>query len=338
MSWLTTPSKPGPKTAALKRRLGFLADGFYLTRSGFAVKRLAFWRIALRCVVTALVTWLIIVGCLRLAKNKIIFHPVKGLTISMSALGYPFEDVWLTGSSGGKLHGWYLPAPPGHRTILLFGGAAGNLAFLIDRIKLLRETGFGVMAIDYEGYGLSEGAPSEAATYHDAEAAWDFLVSRGIEPEAIVIYGYSLGGAVAARLAKSKMDHQNPLVLDCAFTTFSRLVAWKIPKFKSLGRQVFGQTYDATVSMKGLKPKVLLVFHAHEDEEVPVWMGHGLYDNHRVGDRWYTELYGGHDDFPLNASIYRITLETRLGVAISPPEPLASEEEDAPSPRASFAF
>lgn len=118
-----------------------------------------------------------------------------------------FEDCLFTGEKGITLHGWFFQAKKSANPVILWcQSSVGNLSLHFDRIKLLQQAGFDVFIFDYRGYGKSKGTPSEDGWYADALAAYQFLVSKkGIAADHIVIFGQSLGGAVAIRLASQNM-------------------------------------------------------------------------------------------------------------------------------------
>ena len=85
---------------------------------------------------------------------------------------------------------------------MFFHGNAGNLSHRLESISIFHDIGLAVFIIDYRGYGRSEGRPTERGTYRDAMAAWNYLVGeRRLRPDEIIVFGRSLGGAVAAALA-----------------------------------------------------------------------------------------------------------------------------------------
>jgi fermentation-respiration switch protein FrsA (DUF1100 family) len=94
------------------------------------------------------------------------------------------EDVWLTASDGVKLHAWWIPGDKARFTFLAFHGNASNIANRAPIYEFLRSTHTNVFALEYRGYGHSEGKPSEAGVYRDAEAAYEYLVNaKGTDPK-----------------------------------------------------------------------------------------------------------------------------------------------------------
>ncbi|MFL6229444.1 MAG: alpha/beta hydrolase, partial [Pyrinomonadaceae bacterium] len=148
------------------------------------------------------------------------------------------EDVQLTARDGTRIHGWYctphigrggaLEAVETDRALLYLHGNGGNVTHRRDIIDLLVGLPVNVLIIDYRGYGKSEGTPSEEGLYEDARAAWDYLTNaRGVRASRIVIYGESLGGAVAVDLA-SKVKPCG-LVVQSSFTSIADMAAELMP-------------------------------------------------------------------------------------------------------------
>src|SRR5579863_7254315 len=138
----------------------------------------------------------LLIGCM-IFEDRLIYFPTKG-GVGPS----PGEEVWLTAPGGVRIHGWYLPNPRTKLAILHLHGNAGNLEDRRDLVIGLRDAGASVLAIDFRGYGKSDGSPGEAGLYADARAAYDWLLSR-TAAENIVIHGESLGGGPACELAST---------------------------------------------------------------------------------------------------------------------------------------
>jgi alpha-beta hydrolase superfamily lysophospholipase len=109
------------------------------------------------------------------------------------------------GAEAQRIHAWWWPAENKNAPAVLYlHGTRWSLTGQVFRLEQLRAFGFSVLAIDYRGFGKSDGdVPSERTVYEDAHAAWDWLVARQPDPARRFIYGHSLGGAVAVDLAAS---------------------------------------------------------------------------------------------------------------------------------------
>src|SRR5260221_103966 len=140
---------------------------------------------------------------------RMLYHPSHEIEQTPDKLGLKYEDITLTTSDSVRINGWFLPgenlAEGGHvpkLTVLFFHGNAGNISHRLEKIGIFRDLGVDTFIIDYRGYGRSEGQPNEEGTYHDAQAAYEYLTQqRKLAPRSIVLYGESLGTAIAADLA-----------------------------------------------------------------------------------------------------------------------------------------
>ena len=153
-------------------------------------------------VVSVVLSWVFLNGWMYLQQPGMIFYPSRELEAQPTDWGMPYEDVFLKTADAVELHGWYIPAPGATRALLFLHGNAGNISHRHDSIAIFRRLGLNVFIFDYRGYGRSQGVPDEAGLYRDADAAWRYLTeTRGVATQDIVIFGRSLGGAVAAQLA-----------------------------------------------------------------------------------------------------------------------------------------
>jgi fermentation-respiration switch protein FrsA (DUF1100 family) len=173
----------------------------------------------------------VIVGALfilRLMLPMLVFMPTTPLAGTPAAVGLHFEDVELTTSDSLKIHGWYVPAPNARSILLFFHGNAGNISHRLESIKIFHDLGLSVFIIDYRGYGQSEGTPSIKGTGLDALAAWQWLTeNKKIPDDMIIVFGRSLGGAVAVELARSVTP--GALILESTFSSLSEMAPFIIP-------------------------------------------------------------------------------------------------------------
>ena len=224
------------------------------------------WKRILR---TALYTVLgcFVFGCsaLMIFEEKLIYFPAKG-DVGTS----PGEDVWLSTSDGVKLHAWYFPHPQAKATILHLHGNAGNLSDRRDLVRELQALGVNVLAIDYRGYGRSDGSPGESGLYLDARAAYDWLLTR-TSADKIVLHGESLGGGPACELASTVPC--GGLIIQSAFTSAPDMAPRVVPFFpKFLVRTRFDN-----LSKVPKIPCRKLFIHSRADEIIPFDMGEKLF-------------------------------------------------------------
>jgi len=184
------------------------------------------------------------------------------------------EDVWLTAADGAKLHAWWIASSNVKLTFLAFHGNASNIANRAPTYEFLRDTPANVLAVEYRGYGHSEGKPSEAGLYLDAEAGCQYLTgTKGLDPKSIIVFGQSLGTAVATDLAARQAV--GGLVLEAPFPSASR-VASRIYRFlPGLSLLVRGQ-FDTLAKVKKVAAPVLVV-HCTDDPVLPFQFGKDVY-------------------------------------------------------------
>ena len=235
-------------------------------------------------------------------------QPGREITATPADVGLAYEDVTLTTSDGVALHGWFVPATGARATVLFFHGNAGNVGHRLATLQFLHELGLATLIIDYRGFGRSGGEPSEAGTYRDAEAAWDYLVkTRGLDPGRVVVFGRSLGSAVAAHLAA----HHQPgaLVLESALTSVPELAARIYPY---LPVRWISRFRYATADYVARADCPLLVIHSSDDELVPIAHGRAVFAR-APGPKRFLETAGGHNTgFAGNAAIYHEGWEALL--------------------------
>lgn len=193
------------------------------------------------------------------------------------------EDVWLTAEDGVRLHAWHaaplvgragaLHAVATDRAVLFLHGNAGNVSHRYEIIESFASLPADVLALDYRGYGRSEGSPSEAGLYADARAAFDYLTkTRGVHPDRVVIYGESLGGAVAVDLASRVRPCA--LVVQSSFTSIADMAAEVMP---FVPRFLVRTKMDSLEKIGRVRAPVLVV-HSPADDIVPYKLGRKLYD------------------------------------------------------------
>jgi len=175
--------------------------------------------------------------------------------------------VMLDAGAGVRIAARYVESPGARYTILLSHGNAEDLGDLGPIVERLRGLGANVLAYDYEGYGRSDGAPSEARLYADIDAAYRYLtVERGVRPEDVIAYGRSLGGGPSVDLASRQPI--GGLVLESAFTSVFRVVT-RIPIFP-------GDRFANGSKMERVRCPVL-VMHERRDPVIPFRHGEALF-------------------------------------------------------------
>jgi hypothetical protein len=220
------------------------------------------------------------------------------MSVNPGDFNLEYKDVFLKTSDNLQIHGWYIPYPGSSTVLLFFHGNAGNVSNRLEKITLLREAKVNIFIIDYRGYGLSKGNPGEPGLYRDAAAAYNYLKNSGFRSGKIVIYGESLGTAVAVELAKNY--EVAGLILEGSFGSL-RQVAKKIYPF--LPRWFFSDKFDS-LSKIGKVSKPKLFIHAGDDKIIPLELAKELY-RQASGKKRIIKIPGGHNQsFGASKDIY----------------------------------
>ena len=225
-----------------------------------------------------------------------VYFPERTLFTTPSEVGLEYRDVYLTTADGIRIHAWHVPGES-ETTLLWFHGNAGNISNRVDNIAVLhRLTGLGVLIVDYRGYGLSEGSPSENGLYLDAEAAYQYLTSEaGLDPQQnIVLFGRSLGVGVAAEMATRHAVRC--VILESGFTSVIGMAKAIRPDWLVYALMPFiGARYDTLSKMSDIESPVMIV-HGERDEIVPYYMAEELFEAAREPKRFHAVRGAMHND------------------------------------------
>jgi hypothetical protein len=260
--------------------------------------------------------YLLLVAAIWLLQSHLLYFPQieAGFEATPAQLGLAFEPVRIRTDDGESLAAWFVPAPDALGVALFFHGNAGTIAHRLDWLPLMQRLRLDTLLVDYRGYGASSGRPSEDGTYSDARASWDYLTNeRGIPAERVVLFGESLGGAIAAKLATG--TRPRALVLMSAFTSVPDLAAELYPWLPA--RWISRFRYD-TLSVLADVHCPVLVAHSRADEIVPFAHGQRLFQAARE-PKAFLELAGGHNSgFVFMREDWSNDLARFLGVTLLP--------------------
>jgi fermentation-respiration switch protein FrsA (DUF1100 family) len=218
-------------------------------------------------------------------------YPSREISENPQEHGLPFDEVRFTASDGIELFGWYIPVEDARGTMLFCHGNAGNISHRMASIKIFLGLQLNVFIFDYRGYGASSGSVSEKGTYRDVEAAWDYLVSeKGIPPSEIIIFGRSLGGAIAAWVAQNR--DAKALIIESTFTSIPDIGAVLYP---FLPVRLLARYRYSTISYLADVRCPVLIVHSMDDEMIPVEHAQRLFD--AAGEpKEMLELRGTHNE------------------------------------------
>jgi uncharacterized protein len=256
-------------------------------------------QLAIGIVLTLVIAY--ISGCLFLflRQRHLIFRPsYKILELpSSSDFKMPYQEVQIpVANSGQYLHSWWIPAPADKEqfytipnepakviksriTVLYLCGAGGNKSYYnnLARVQAMRQLGFSILVIDYRGFGTSQGQfPRELQIYQDSQAAWDYLVkTRQIPAKKIVIYGESLGGAIAINLVV-KNPEAKAVIVQSSFTAMAEVIKQKDWLRLFPIDAILTERFDSLTQVRSLKIPILFI-HGTADDVVPAYMSEQLY-------------------------------------------------------------
>ncbi len=225
------------------------------------------------------------VGCsvLQHTERELVFRIEPGTASWYSGLPAEVQELELKAKDFGmaqNIHAWWWPANRKDAPAILYlHGSRWNLTGQLFRIEQLHALGFSVLAIDYRGFGQSKGAlPSEATVYEDARVAWERLKVLQPDPTRRLLYGHSLGGAVAidlaAELGRDSQSNDEPaqargLIIESTFTTLADVATAVADRYTSLPvRWLLSQKFDSIDKIAEIHMPVLIV-HGTADGFVP---------------------------------------------------------------------
>ena len=258
-------------------------------------------RTLLMVAAAALALYVALAAFMYLTQSQQVYFPLRALDATPAARGMAYRDVYFDTADDVRLHGWFVPADAPRGALLFFHGNAGNISHRLESIQFFRELGLSVFIVDYRGYGLSEGHPDEPGTYRDAEAAWRHLrEAEGLAARDIVLFGRSLGAAVAAWLAAREAP--GAVILESAFTSAPDLAA-ELYRWLPI-RRLLRFEYDTRAAVRAIRAP-LLIAHSRDDEIVPFHHAERLLEAANE-PKALLAMRGGHNDgFLRSGAAYR---------------------------------
>jgi fermentation-respiration switch protein FrsA (DUF1100 family) len=226
----------------------------------------------------------VVLGCagfvygLRTLESLMTFHPVRMSAAELKSTPDGAETIWFNSVDGTRLNGFFFESQskPAVATIIFFHGNGGNITNVTWLAQRFAKHGFNVLLFDYRGYGASDGvAGNESGLYADGDAAVSFVVNeKKVRPGQIVLYGHSLGTAVAVDVASR--GRFGAVVLESGFSSASSVAAtalpWLPPALHFLGKNRFESARKLT---KVKSP--ILIAHGDPDHTIPTSEAHLLF-------------------------------------------------------------
>ena len=270
------------------------------------------------CVVAAVIGCVAFVYGLRWLELAMTFHPER---LTMQQRVPPpagATDVWFTAADGTRLHGWYFQsnATPDAATVIYFHGNGGNITNVGWIGEYFSKRGFNILLFDYRGYGLSSGnVGHESGLYLDGEAAVAFVVNeKDAAPEKIVLYGQSLGTAIATDVASRRKI--GALVLESGFSSASSVAAGALPWLPRVMHSLARNRFDSAEKLKRVKVPVL-ISHGDPDPVIPLDEGRALYEAANEPKKLLIFAGAGHNVFGSAGTVYLDQLTVFMHVSLS---------------------
>jgi fermentation-respiration switch protein FrsA (DUF1100 family) len=246
----------------------------------------------LRVILVAIVVLLLLKLVVNRLEPSMVFFPMRGEDDTPARLGLRYHPIKLRASDGVQIAAWQLEPENATADIVYFHGNGGNLSMWLPVFATLHGFGYRVLAIDYRGYGLSEGAPTESGLLLDAEAVARHAASSRVEHRPLIYWGRSLGGPIAA--AAAGFANPDALVLESTFPDKASIVR-SMPLFLLLN--VFSSYRLDTIGRLRGFTKPVLVVHGDGDTIIPYALGERLFERLDAPKRFVTVPGGDHNDF-----------------------------------------
>lgn len=260
------------------------------------------WSYTLPAVAAALgVIYLLVITVLFLLQRQILFRPDRERPELARAALAGLQEVAVRTEDGLDLLAWWLPPRGGAPVLLFLHGNAGHVGHRIERLRRFAGQGWGVLMLEYRGYGGNPGAPSEAGLRLDAAAGLAALRARGLADGRIVLWGESLGSGLATWLAARQPPGAAPgaVVLETPYTSIAAVAKRRYP-FAPVDL-LLRDRFDSLVHMPAIASPVLVLVGGR-DVVVPPDMGRAIHAAGRDAELWEV-AEGGHTDLLHHGSV-----------------------------------
>jgi fermentation-respiration switch protein FrsA (DUF1100 family) len=260
------------------------------------------WGLRVLMVIAAVLIclYLGIAAILYVAQRSMMYFPETVHTTPAQA-GLPeAQEVSLTAADGVRIIAWYAAPRDDKPVILYFHGNGGALRYRVDRFRKIIGDGIGLVAIEYRGYGGSNGSPSETGLIADGEAAYAFAAAR-YQAQQLVLWGESLGSGVAVALAAEKPVGR--VILEAPFTSAAAVAAtryWYLPV-----RLLMKDQYRSDERI-GKVTAPVLILHGMHDHVVPFAMGERMFELTKAPKHIVRFIDGDHEDLDANGALHAV--------------------------------
>lgn len=241
--------------------------------------------------ITVAVAYLLLCTAFYFFQGVALYRPNTTVDQTPAKDGLAYEDLTLTTSDGTKIQAWYVPCENSTRFVIYCHGNGGNIAYNLREIGIFHELGLNVAVFDYEGYGNSEGDPSEDGTYRDVDVVWHYLAdNKNATPKRILLFGHSMGGPISAWCARQ--HHPAALVLDSTFVSFDEEAQDLVPIVPA---SLLSTIEYTTLEYAKAAALPTMVLHSKADRTIAYDHGQRIYAGLNEPKR-FVEITGGHND------------------------------------------
>lgn len=238
--------------------------------------------------------------------TNMLFYPLEQHVLTPDRLGLQYEDVYFKSNDGLQQHAWFLPAKGESKASVFFlHGNAENISTHIGSVYWMPEAGLNVFLLEYRGYGKSTGIPDLDGIMQDMESGMRTLLAReDIDPHKIIVFGQSMGGAIAVYAVANSAyrQHIKALIIESAFSDYRRITrdvlsrSWLTWPFQWPLSFLIDNSYSPEDYIDKISPIPLLIIHGVNDRVVPYAHGERLYMLAKERKQIWTINYGRHID------------------------------------------
>jgi fermentation-respiration switch protein FrsA (DUF1100 family) len=253
---------------------------------------------------TLRISGILLLGMMLSGCTQMFFQPQRALIDSPENHGFEYQIENLRAADGTTLNAWFMPARGVPKaTILYLHGNAENISTHFRSVLWMTKEGFNVLGLDYRGYGASAGTPTLAGVQLDIDAAMRSLLAHpAVDPQRIVLFGQSLGGALAIYYAGHSAHRANlrAVVIDSAFFDYRQIVREKLAgifitwPFQWLPWVTVNNKYTPAAAVSAISPVPLLLLHGDQDKVVPPHHARQLYARAREPKELWVSPGAGH--------------------------------------------
>ena len=224
--------------------------------------------------VVSFIIYCIVCLLLFIFQRHFIYFPSKYIVDFSDYKLSKFKEITLSTKDNHKIIGWYKNAESSKPTIVFFHGNAGNISHRIYKfLAFTNDSGYGLLGIDYRGYGKSKGRPTEEGLYNDGRAAIDYLKLQNIPENKMIFYGESLGTAVAVKMATEYRPEL--IVLEAPFTSITNVGSEGLLRIFPIGL-LLKDKFDSLTAITKVNSPILIV-HGKMDTVINVSHSKKLY-------------------------------------------------------------